>query len=302
MTSKLNISELLFDSLLIILSIVNFYFVKDLFKTVLETSGFVIIIYSLVFLFVPMFLNVYIARLESKFEGTWMAIIKWLVWIYYIVIAMSLMTTSFGHLTQYSTEEEAGYETWGIIFPYVFLIIGPICGVLLKGREKSILKGEKPGSQMAAAVITILVTALILGLIVFAPEYTPYLPFEGAVFNIVLGFILLIIITIIGVKISIAMESFFSSDIVKSVLKISKSFIVPLIIAIIFYFLFQMEMNLLDVMEKVDRECGFGCKVFLMLVTGIIPFRIIMLITPPFKWINLISGILGILALVLLQL
>jgi hypothetical protein len=301
MLSKINISELVFDFLLILLSVINFYSIDTGIDSALANSGFVVTIYSLIFLLVPMLLGVYMARLKQAYDGTLMAFIMVSIWIYYLIIAMSLMRSSAIHLSQYSTEEEAGSEVFGAIFILVFMVIGPICGNLLKNRETSILNGEKPnGTTLAAIVIVILVTVSVMFFFINLEYIISIVPFESAALNIILGVILLIGIITVAIILSSRWGPFLKREKVKNNLQLARSLLLPLLTSVIFFFLLKMEYGILDVMDNVS-DCDFGCKIFVMLVTGIIPFRIIMLIAPPFKWINLITGIIAMIVIIILQ-
>jgi hypothetical protein len=299
---KLNINEIAFDLLLITFSLINFFFIENLFDSILGGSGFVIITHSLIFLLVPMLLGVYTARLESKYDGGFMRFIKVLIWLYYIIIAISLLVSSLGHLTQYATEEAAGSEVFGLIFIFVFMIIGPICGGLIKNREKALLSGEEPyGNNVAAMVIVIMATLAVMLFLMNIEFILSIVPFESMALNVTLGIILFIAIVTVSIILAFKWEPFFKTAKVKGLLHMGRSFIVPLIVATIFFFLFQMEMNILNTMERVDNECGFGCKMFIMVVTGMIPFRIIMLMAPPFRWLNLITGVTALIVTIWLQ-
>lgn len=301
MNLKININELAFDFLLIFLSIVNYYFAEEIFESITSSGISIVLIYSLTFLILPMLLSVYRARIEAYYPK-WVAVLsKWVLRFYYIIVFVALMVSAIGYLSQYATEAAAGSQVFAFIFMPVFLIIGPICGGLLREREETILKGEKPfGTNLAAMVIVVMVTLAVMFFFMNLDLIAYIAPFESTALNVTLGVVLLIAVITITIILSLRWEPFFKRADVKGILGIGRSFIVPLLIAFIFFFLFQMESQIVQVANNVS-ECGVGCKIIVMLLSGIIPFRIVMMMAPPFKWMNAITGVVALLVIVMLQ-
>ncbi len=291
---KISYSELLADAGIIAFA---FYFSQFFFK---ENNILTIIkpwqligLYAVVALTLPWYLGYLYAHWNKYYKKIVNKIVKWFFiaivlasLVYLMVLAMSVPWDDL-HKTDKITENFA-------MFAMFLLVLGPMmCIPGFMAGEADCEQPEKDGSDINDPSVTsvMMIVVLAIGFMIWWANADYTQKHSWLILPIYIG---ACVAAVIVFGIYYALLSLLKKMGIYKILTRFAQYLFPLFIVTVLILWNEIGMRLLLSSDKnAYASISFGRLIFLITVSGFIPFRLIMILTPPLRLINLLIGVLA---------